>query len=236
MKKADIATLFDRLAAALPEPKGELEYVNPYTLLVAVVLSAQATDVGVNKATGPLFKMADTPRKMLALGEARLKDFIKTIGLYNAKAKNVIALSRILGEQHGGEVPAERAALEALPGVGRKTANVVLNIAFGQPTIAVDTHIFRVGNRTGLAPGKTPLEVEEKLEKVVPEARKLHAHHWLILHGRYVCKARKPDCPACVIEDLCAYKAKTTFEAPAKATKKPARKKPAGRKRAARAR
>ena len=236
MKKADIATLFDRLAAALPEPKGELEYVNPYTLLVAVVLSAQATDVGVNKATGPLFKVADTPRKMLALGEARLKDFIKTIGLYNAKAKNVIALSRILGEQHGGEVPAERAALEALPGVGRKTANVVLNIAFGHPTIAVDTHIFRVGNRTGLAPGKTPLEVEKKLEKVVPEARKLHAHHWLILHGRYVCKARKPDCPACVIKDLCAYKAKTTFEAPAKTPKKPARKKPAGRKRAARAR
>ena len=238
MKKADIATLFERLAAALPEPKGELEYVNAYTLLVAVVLSAQATDVGVNKATGPLFKVADTPRKMLALGEARLKDFIKTIGLYNAKAKNVIALSRILVEQHGGEVPSERTALEALPGVGRKTANVVLNIAFGQPTIAVDTHIFRVGNRTGLAPGKTPLEVELKLEKAVPEARKLHAHHWLILHGRYVCKARKPDCPACVIEDLCAYKAKTTFEAPAKATKaakKPARKKPAGRRKAARA-
>ena len=224
MKKADVATLFDRLAAALPEPKGELEYVNPYTLLVAVVLSAQATDAGVNKATGPLFKVADTPQKMLALGEARLKDLIKTIGLYNTKAKNVIALSRDLVERHGGEVPAERAALEALPGVGRKTANVVLNIAFGQPTIAVDTHIFRLGNRTGLAPGKTPLEVEQKLEKAVPAARKLHAHHWLILHGRYVCKARKPDCPACVINELCAYKAKTTFEAPAKPAKKPARK------------
>ena len=216
MKKADIASFFDRLAAALPEPKGELEYVNAYTLLVAVVLSAQATDVGVNKATGPLFKVADTPEKMLALGEARLRDYIKTIGLYNAKAKNVIALSRILAERHGSEVPTEREALEALPGVGRKTANVVLNIAFGQPTIAVDTHIFRVGNRTGLAPGKTPLEVERKLEKAVPAARKLHAHHWLILHGRYVCKARKPDCPACIVSELCAYRAKTSFEAPAK--------------------
>ena len=237
MKKADIATLFDRLAAALPEPKGELEYVNAYTLLVAVVLSAQATDVGVNKATGPLFKAADTPRKMLALGEARLKDFIKTIGLYNAKAKNVIALSRILVEQHGGEVPSERTALEALPGVGRKTANVVLNIAFGQPTIAVDTHIFRVGNRTGLAPGKTPLEVETKLERVTPEARKRHAHHWLILHGRYVCKARKPDCWRCVVRDLCAFKAKTTAEDQAAPKKKaaksksttPAKRKPAGK-------
>ncbi len=217
MKKADIATMFDRLAAALPEPKGELDYINPYTLLVAVVLSAQATDAGVNKATGPLFKAADTPQKMLALGEARLKDFIKTIGLYNTKAKNVIALSRILVERHGGQVPADREVLQTLPGVGRKTANVVLNIAFGQPTMAVDTHIFRVGNRTGLAPGKTPLEVEQNLEKVVPAARKLHAHHWLILHGRYICKARKPDCPACVIRDLCAYKAKTTLEAPVKA-------------------
>ncbi len=226
MKKADIAEMFDRLAAALPEPRGELEYVNPYSLLVAVVLSAQATDAGVNKATKPLFAIADTPEKMLALGEARLKDFIKTIGLFNTKAKNVIALSRILAERHGGQVPAEREVLETLPGVGRKTANVVLNIAFGHPTMAVDTHIFRVGNRTGLAPGKTPLEVEHKLEKVVPPARKLHAHHWLILHGRYVCKARKPDCPACVIADLCAYKAKTTLEAPvkSKAGKKPTRK------------
>ena len=220
MKKADIATLFDRLAAALPEPKSELEYHNPYTLLVAVVLSAQATDAGVNKATPALFKAADTPEKMVALGEGRVKDFIKTIGLFNTKAKNVIALSRLLIERHGGQVPRDRAALEALPGVGRKTANVVLNVAFGEPTIAVDTHIFRVANRTGLAPGKTPLAVEAGLEKVVPAARKLHAHHWLILHGRYVCKARKPDCPACVINDLCAFKGKTTIEAPAKSAPK----------------
>ncbi len=209
MKKADVAQFFDRLAAEIPVPKGELEYVNPYTLLVAVVLSAQATDTGVNRATGPLFELVDSPEKMLRLGEARLRDMIKTIGLYNAKAKNVIALSRLLVEQHGGEVPQDRAELEKLPGVGRKTANVVLNIAFGQPTIAVDTHIFRVGNRTGLAPGKTPLAVEQKLEKIVPDGRKLHAHHWLILHGRYVCKARKPDCPNCLINDLCRYKAKT---------------------------
>ena len=222
MKKADIVTFFDRLAAALPDPKGELEYVNPYTLLVAVVLSAQATDVGVNKATRELFKAVTTPQQMLALGEAGLKDHIKTIGLYNAKAKNVIALSRLLIEEHGGAVPRDRDALEKLPGVGRKTANVVLNIAFGEPTIAVDTHIFRVGNRTGLAPGKTVLEVEKKLEKVVPANRKLHAHHWLILHGRYVCKARKPDCFACVVNDLCAFKGKTTLEAPPK--KKPAKK------------
>ncbi len=213
MKKADIAAFFDRLAEAIPIPKGELKYINPYTLLVAVALSAQATDVSVNKATRGLFKVADTPEKMLALGEGRLKEQIKTIGLYNTKAKNIMALSRILIESHGGEVPRDRAALEKLPGVGRKTANVVLNVAFGQPTIAVDTHIFRVGNRTGLAPGKTPLAVELKLEKVVPAARKLHAHHWLILHGRYVCKARKPDCPSCVVRDLCAYKAKTTLEA-----------------------
>lgn len=213
MKKADIVTLFDRLAEALPEPKGELDYINPFTLLVAVVLSAQATDAGVNKATGPLFKVADTPEKMLALGEGRLKEHIKTIGLFNTKAKNVIALSRILVEQYDGAVPADRAALETLPGVGRKTANVVLNVAFGHPTMAVDTHIFRVCNRTGLAPGKTPLEVETKLEKVVPRERRLHAHHWLILHGRYVCKARKPECPRCVIHDVCAYKAKTTAEA-----------------------
>ncbi len=213
MRTADVATFFDRLAAAIPEPKGELAYINPFTLLVAVVLSAQATDVGVNKATGPLFEVADTPEAMVALGEAALRDHIKTIGLYNAKAKNVIALSRLLLADHGGQVPADRAALEALPGVGRKTANVVLNMAFKQPTIAVDTHVFRVGNRTGLAPGETPLAVETELERVVPAGRRLHAHHWLILHGRYVCKARKPDCPACVVRDLCRYKAKTTLEA-----------------------
>ena len=234
MKKADVALFFDRLAAAIPEPKGELDYISPYTLLVAVALSAQATDVSVNKATGPLFKVADTPEKMLALGEARLKDYIKTIGLYNSKAKNVIALSRILLEEHGGQVPQDRAQLEKLPGVGRKTANVVLNIAFGEPTMAVDTHIFRVCTRTGLAPGKTPRAVELKLEEVVPEARKLHAHHWLILHGRYVCKARKPDCPACVVHDLCAFKGKTTLEAPEKtAAAKVSAKKPARRKAAA---
>jgi endonuclease-3 len=235
MKRTDIVTFFDRLAAALPEPKGELEYINPYTLLVAVVLSAQATDAGVNKATRPLFEKVQTPQQMVALGEARLKEHIKTIGLFNSKAKNVIALSRLLIEEHGGKVPADRDALEKLPGVGRKTANVVMNIAFGHPTIAVDTHIFRVCNRTGLAPGRTPLDVERKLEKVVPENRKLHAHHWLILHGRYVCKARKPDCFACVVRDLCAFKAKTTLEEPPRkraaakkpATRKAARKKPA---------
>jgi endonuclease-3 len=220
MKKAEVATFFDRLAEVIPEPKGELDYINSYTLLVAVVLSAQATDVGVNKATGPLFKVADSPAAMVALGEAALRDYIKTIGLYNAKAKNVIALSQILLAEHGGQVPADREVLETLPGVGRKTANVVLNMAFGQPTIAVDTHVFRVGNRTGLAPGATPLAVETKLEKAVPAGRRLHAHHWLILHGRYVCKARKPDCPACVVRDLCRYKAKTTLEAP---SAKPAR-------------
>lgn len=234
MKKADIATFFDRLAAALPEPKGELEYVNAYTLLVAVVLSAQATDVGVNKATRALFRKVTTPQQMLALGEAGLKEHIRTIGLYNAKAKNVIALSQMLVAEHGGAVPRDRDSLEMLPGVGRKTANVVLNIAFGEPTIAVDTHIFRVGNRTGLARGKTPLEVERKLEQMVPPARKLHAHHWLILHGRYVCKARRPDCFACVVNDLCAFKAKTTLELPPrKPTKQPAKeapKKTAGRK------
>jgi len=214
MKRADVARFFDRLAEALPEPRGELEYVNAYTLLVAVVLSAQATDVGVNRATKALFAMARTPEQMLALGEAGLKEHIKSIGLFNSKAKNVMSLSRILIAEHGGEVPRDRTALEALPGVGRKTANVVLNIAFGEPTIAVDTHIFRVGNRTGLAPGKTPLEVERKLERVVPKDRKLHAHHWLILHGRYVCKARRPDCPSCVVAALCAYKAKTGLKAP----------------------
>ena len=209
MKKADVAQLYGRLAESMPEPKGELDYINPYTLLVAVVLSAQATDVGVNRATGPLFAEVQTPEAMVALGEARLKDFIRTIGLYNSKAKNVIALSRILLEQHGGAVPRDRAVLETLPGVGRKTANVVLNIAFGQPTIAVDTHLFRLANRTGLAPGKTVLEVEKSLLKRVPKARLLHAHHWLILHGRYICKARKPDCPRCPVIEYCNYKAKT---------------------------
>ncbi len=210
MTKAEIDAFFKRLAARDPAPKGELAYLNPFTLLVAVVLSAQATDVGVNKATGPLFAVADTPAKMLALGEARLRDIIKSIGLYNTKAKNVIALSRMLIEQHGGEVPRQRAALEKLPGVGRKTANVVLNSAFGEPTIAVDTHLFRVGNRTGLAAGKTPLAVEMAYERRVPARWKRHAHHWLILHGRYVCKARKPDCPACPVNDLCRFKGKTT--------------------------
>ncbi|MEL0018648.1 MAG: endonuclease III, partial [Rickettsiales bacterium] len=188
MKKADIEEFYRRLQEQNPEPRGELNYVNPYTLLVAVVLSAQATDIGVNKATGPLFEVVDTPEKMVALGESKLRGYIKTIGLFNAKAKNVIALSRMLIEHHGSEVPRDRDALEALPGVGRKTANVVLNMAFGEPTIAVDTHIFRIGNRTGLAPGKTPLAVEKKLEKATPPHYKRHAHHWLILHGRYVCK------------------------------------------------
>jgi endonuclease-3 len=209
MKKAEVTEFFRRLAADRPAPTDELEHINPYTLLVAVVLSAQATDKGVNKATGPLFAVADTPRKMVALGEARLKDYIKTIGLYNSKSKNVIKLSEILIRDHGGRVPQDREALEKLPGVGRKTANVVLNTAFGQPTIAVDTHIFRVCNRTGLAPGKTPLEVEKKLERTVPDAYKLHAHHWLILHGRYVCTARKPNCPLCLVADLCRFKGKT---------------------------
>ena len=209
MKKADIEEFFTRLQGADSAPRTELDYINPYTLLVAVVMSAQATDVGVNRATGPLFKVATTPAQMVALGEDRLRDYIKTIGLFNAKAKNVIALSQLLIDRHGGEVPRDREALEALPGVGRKTANVVLNVAFGEPTIAVDTHIFRVGNRTGLAPGKTPLHVETKLNKAVPDRFKLHAHHWLILHGRYICKARKPECPKCIVEDLCTYKAKT---------------------------
>lgn len=233
MKKADIVTFYDRLAGEIEIPRTELEFINPYTLLVAVALSAQATDVSVNKATGPLFKVADTPEKMLALGEAGLKDHIKTIGLYNSKAKNVIKLSRMLIQEHGSEVPEDRDALEKLPGVGRKTANVVLNVAFGHPTIAVDTHIFRVGNRTGLAPGKTPLEVEKKLEKVTPKDRKLNAHHWLILHGRYVCKARKPECWRCAVRDVCSYKAKTTLEGPpVPKSKKPAAKpkKTAGKK------
>jgi len=208
MNRAKVQQFYARLAERNPEPKGELEYVNPYTLLVAVALSAQATDVGVNKATRRLFQIADDPAKMLALGEAGLKDHIKTIGLFNTKAKNVIALSAQLLEKHGGQVPEDRDALEALPGVGRKTANVVLNIAFGHPLIAVDTHIFRVGNRTGLAKGATPLAVEQVLEKVTPPEFRLHAHHWLILHGRYICKARKPDCGVCPVVDLCEFKGK----------------------------
>jgi endonuclease-3 len=209
LKPAEIALIFDRFAAADPDPRGELAFINPYTLLVAVVLSAQATDASVNKATEPLFKLVDTPAAMVKLGETKLREYIRTIGLYNTKAKNVIRLSQMLIDQHGGEVPVDRDILETLPGVGRKTANVVLNVAFAHPTLAVDTHIFRVCNRTGLAPGKTPRAVEDGLEKVVPAERKLHAHHWLILHGRYVCKARKPDCPACLISDICRYKAKT---------------------------
>jgi endonuclease-3 len=210
MTRAQIEQFYGRLEAADPEPVGELNYRNHYTLLVAVVLSAQATDVGVNKATKALFEIADTPEKMVKLGEAALIDHIKTIGLYRNKAKNVIGLSERLIADHGGEVPADHDALVKLPGVGSKTANVVLNIAFGVPTIAVDTHIFRVGNRTGLAPGKNVDIVQKQLEKRTPDRFKLHAHHWLILHGRYVCKARKPDCPACVVADLCKYKAKTT--------------------------
>lgn len=209
MTPAKTEELFRRLAATRPIPQSELEFINPYTLLVAVVLSAQATDASVNKATEPLFAIADTPAAMLALGEAGLKRYIRTIGLYNTKARNIIRLSALLIERHGGEVPRDREALMALPGAGRKTANVVLNVAFGEPTIAVDTHIFRVCNRTGLAPGKDPLAVEARLEKVVPEKYKLHAHHWLILHGRYVCKARKPDCDVCAIYSLCGFKAKT---------------------------
>jgi len=199
----EIEAIFERFREANPEPRGELLHTNAFTLLVAVVLSAQATDAGVNKATPALFALADTPQKMLALGEERLREAIKTIGLFRTKAKNVIALSRALVERHGGEVPATRDALEGLPGVGRKTANVVLSIAFGQPTLAVDTHVFRLANRLGLAPGRTPLDVEDRLMKVVPPQYLRHAHHWLILHGRYVCKARQPDCGHCVIADLC---------------------------------
>jgi endonuclease-3 len=209
LKPDEIALLFSRLQAKNPEPKGELDYVNPYTLLVAVVLSAQSTDVGVNRATKPLFAKVDTPQKMLAFGEARLIEAIRSLGFFNMKAKNVMRLSQILVEEHGGKVPREREALERLPGVGRKTANVVLNIAFKQLVIAVDTHIFRVSNRTGLAPGATADDVADLLERVVPEKFKLHAHHWLILHGRYVCVARKPKCPICIIADICRFKYKT---------------------------
>ncbi len=208
MKKSTIEQFYARLRDANPAPTTELHYATPFQLLVAVILSAQATDVGVNKATARLFPVAPTPDAMLALGEEGLAEYIKTIGLYRTKAKNVIATCRLLVERHGGEVPADRAALEALPGVGRKTANVVLNTAFGEPTIAVDTHIFRLGNRTGLAPGKTVLDVERKLLKVTPDEFKKDAHHWLILHGRYVCKARKPECGRCVVVDLCGFKGK----------------------------
>lgn len=209
MPKADVVEMFSRLRELNPHPKTELEYSTPFELLVAVALSAQATDVGVNRATRKLFPVANTPQAILALGEEGLKKYIATIGLFNAKAKNVIATCRLLIEQHGGEVPRDRAALEALPGVGRKTANVVLNTAFGEPVMAVDTHIFRVANRTGLAPGKDVRAVEDLLVKVIPAEFLLDAHHWLILHGRYVCKARKPDCPQCVIRDLCRFKQKT---------------------------
>jgi endonuclease-3 len=208
---AEIEEAFRRFRAARPEPRGELKHVDPYTLLVAVVLSAQATDAGVNKATPALFAVANTPQKMVALGEQRLRELIKTIGLFRTKAKNLIALSQKLIAEHGGAVPPSRDALEALPGVGRKTANVVLNVAFGAETIAVDTHIFRVGNRTGLAPGKTPLEVETKLEARVPPTYRRHAHHWLILHGRYTCKAQRPLCGTCLINDLCRWPEKAKF-------------------------
>jgi endonuclease-3 len=209
MKKAEVFEFYRRLAEANPAPETELEYVNPYTLLVAVALSAQATDVGVNKATRSLFAKVKTPQQMIELGEEALKQHIKTIGLFNSKAKNVTAAAHVLVDEFGGEVPQERDKLEQLPGVGRKTANVVLNVAFGQPTIAVDTHIFRVANRTGLAPGKTPRAVEDKLAKVTPEPFVSHAHHWLILHGRYICKARTPECWRCPVADLCRYEPKT---------------------------
>lgn len=231
MKPANVAELYKRLRDLNPEPETELKYVNPYTLLVAVVLSAQATDTGVNKATGPLFAKVDTPEKIVSLGEAGLKNYIKTIGLFNTKAKNVIALSKILIDEHESQVPREQEALEKLPGVGRKTANVVRNVAFGESTIAVDTHIFRVSNRTGLAPGKDVLAVELKLEKVTPEEFKRHAHHWLILHGRYICIARLPQCWRCPIIDLCAYKPKTPPPDQQKLAKKKALKKKAAGKR-----
>jgi endonuclease-3 len=209
LTEAEILEIFRRFHAESPEPKGELQYVNPYTLLIAVVLSAQATDAGVNKATPALFKIANTPQKMLALGEDKLRDYVKTIGLYRTKAKNVIALSKRLVDEFGGKVPDDRDVLETLPGVGRKTANVLMNIAFGHPTMAVDTHVFRVANRTGLSQGTTPLAVEADLVRVIPPEYALHAHHWLILHGRYVCKARKPECWRCLINDICRYPDKT---------------------------
>jgi endonuclease III len=214
--KAEIEEAFRRFQAAKPEPKGELLHINAFTLLVAVVLSAQATDAGVNKATPALFALADTPEKMVALGEPKVRDLIKTIGLYRNKAKNVVALSEKLIAEHGSEVPNDRDALQALPGVGRKTANVVLNMAFGQPTMAVDTHIFRIGNRTGLAPGEDPLAVELKLLEVIPERYMMHAHHWLILHGRYTCLARRPLCESCIIADLCKWPGKIALMTPAK--------------------
>ena len=226
--RAEAEEFFARLKKHTPTPETELNYVNPFTLLVAVVMSAQATDKGVNKATAPLFAKITTPEQMVALGEEKLSEAIKTIGLYRGKAKNVIALSKILIEQHGGEVPKHREALEALPGVGRKTANVVLNVAFGEHTIAVDTHIFRVSNRTNLAPGKNVLEVELGLEKIVPDHFKSHAHHWLILHGRYTCVARKPLCPVCVVRDLCRFKDKTK-ELPAEKPKTSSAAKRSGR-------
>jgi endonuclease-3 len=207
--KPEIAEFYRRLAASRPSPRTELDFINPFTLLVAVVLSAQATDAGVNRATPALFALADTPEAMVELGEERVVALIRTIGLFRMKARNVVALSRLLLERHGGEVPRDRDSLETLPGVGRKTANVVLNVAFGEPTIAVDTHIFRVANRTGLAPGKTPRAVEDLLEARTPAEYKLDAHHWLILHGRYVCMARRPACAICVVADLCRYEAKT---------------------------
>jgi endonuclease-3 len=209
LSPTDATEVFRRLAKARPDPRTELTYTNPFTLLVAVVLSAQATDAGVNKATPALFKAADTPEKMVKLGLEKLKDYVKTIGLFNTKAANIIKLSQALVDNHGGNVPNDRAALEKLPGVGRKTANVVLNEVFREPTLAVDTHVFRVANRTGLAPGKTPLEVELGLLKIVPKKYAIGAHHWLILHGRYVCVAKKPKCPACVISDICLFKEKT---------------------------
>jgi endonuclease-3 len=205
----EVREVFERFQKANPDPRGELEHLNPFTLVVAVALSAQATDAGVNKATRNLFPVADTPQKMLALGEEKLREYIKTIGLYRNKARNVIALSQKLIDEFGGEVPRSREALQSLPGVGRKTANVVLNMAFGEPTMAVDTHVFRVGNRTGLAPGKDPLQVELALERVIPTEFMLHAHHWLILHGRYTCVARKPRCEVCLINDLCRWPEKT---------------------------
>jgi endonuclease-3 len=227
--KPQVESFFARLKKTNPHPETELAYTNPFTLLVAVVLSAQATDKGVNKATQALFKIADTPAKMAALGEEGLVPYVKTIGLYRGKAKNIVALSRLLVERHGGEVPPDREALEELPGVGRKSANVVLNVAFGEKTIAVDTHIFRVANRTGLAPGKNPREVEDGLIRVVPDAYVQHAHHWLILHGRYTCTARSPKCPICVVAELCRFADKTVeppLKKPAKAGKLVSRARP----------